>query len=436
MPLITADLRLRERPRSVGVIRNQSDKVLQRPAIVLGASAQVLAGDLAPGDHGQRRHAPRTEPVRDHPDVRADRGPVFYDANATFDSEAQRKIVRRAIIDQLTYDPMTGMSNAVLGRHRDAPRLGRQTPSCRWRSRARRPTASATSSTRSRSALTISGKTVFRADLMRTSVVEVDATFFSRDPWVDQLRPGQRPDRPTGPSRSTARFTAEKVVVGMNFGGDLGLPGLDPVAARAGAAVPGRRAARQPGEFDGLPEVELRDRHDRRVRALPAPGSQGQVYSAEATRRAGSTRRPARSRCASRTSGPTGSASSSASSSRATSSDRHRRRRTGLVKRYDRTLAVGGPRPRRRPRARSSASSARTAPARRPRCASSRRSSSPTPATPRSPACRVRRNPNDVRRVLGFMPDMFGVYDDMKVWEYLDFFARCYGIPADRSAGG
>ncbi len=44
----------------------------------------------------------------------------------------------------------------------------------------------------------------------------------------------------------------------------------------------------------------------------------------------------------------------------------------------------------------------------------------------------VRRNPQDARRVLGFMPDVFGVYDDMKVWEYLDFFARCYSIPADR----
>jgi len=41
----------------------------------------------------------------------------------------------------------------------------------------------------------------------------------------------------------------------------------------------------------------------------------------------------------------------------------------------------------------------------------------------------VTRNPDEVRRVLGFMPDVFGVYDDMKVWEYLDFFARCYGIP-------
>ncbi len=33
-----------------------------------------------------------------------------------------------------------------------------------------------------------------------------------------------------------------------------------------------------------------------------------------------------------------------------------------------------------------------------------------------------------VRRAIGYMPDYFGVYDDMKVWEYLDFFAACYGI--------
>ena len=46
----------------------------------------------------------------------------------------------------------------------------------------------------------------------------------------------------------------------------------------------------------------------------------------------------------------------------------------------------------------------------------------------------VTRNPDEVRRVIGFMPDVFGVYDDMKVWEYLDFFARCYGIaPATRA---
>ncbi len=44
----------------------------------------------------------------------------------------------------------------------------------------------------------------------------------------------------------------------------------------------------------------------------------------------------------------------------------------------------------------------------------------------------VTRNPDAVRRVIGFMPDSFGVYDDMKVWEYLDFFARCFGIAPER----
>lgn len=44
----------------------------------------------------------------------------------------------------------------------------------------------------------------------------------------------------------------------------------------------------------------------------------------------------------------------------------------------------------------------------------------------------VRREPDRVRRVIGYMPDAFGVYDDMRVWEYLDFFARCYAIPGLR----
>jgi ABC-2 type transport system ATP-binding protein len=36
--------------------------------------------------------------------------------------------------------------------------------------------------------------------------------------------------------------------------------------------------------------------------------------------------------------------------------------------------------------------------------------------------------PRDIRRVVGYMPDFFGVYDDMKVIEYLDFFAAAYRI--------
>ncbi len=43
----------------------------------------------------------------------------------------------------------------------------------------------------------------------------------------------------------------------------------------------------------------------------------------------------------------------------------------------------------------------------------------------------VLKERRDVRRAIGYMPDFFGVYGDMKVWEYLDFFAACYEIPAD-----
>jgi ABC-2 type transport system ATP-binding protein len=36
--------------------------------------------------------------------------------------------------------------------------------------------------------------------------------------------------------------------------------------------------------------------------------------------------------------------------------------------------------------------------------------------------------PKEIRRMIGYMPDFFGVYDDMKVIEYLDFFAAAYRI--------
>ena len=46
----------------------------------------------------------------------------------------------------------------------------------------------------------------------------------------------------------------------------------------------------------------------------------------------------------------------------------------------------------------------------------------------------IYKNPKEIRRSIGYMPDFFGVYDDMKVIEYLEFFAACYRIkgPARR----
>lgn len=40
----------------------------------------------------------------------------------------------------------------------------------------------------------------------------------------------------------------------------------------------------------------------------------------------------------------------------------------------------------------------------------------------------VTKDPMKVRQSVGYMPDNFGVYDGMKVWEFLDFFAVAYRI--------
>jgi len=44
----------------------------------------------------------------------------------------------------------------------------------------------------------------------------------------------------------------------------------------------------------------------------------------------------------------------------------------------------------------------------------------------------VRSGGADLRHRIGYMPDFYGVYEDLVVWEYLDFFARCYGMPEKR----
>jgi ABC-2 type transport system ATP-binding protein len=41
----------------------------------------------------------------------------------------------------------------------------------------------------------------------------------------------------------------------------------------------------------------------------------------------------------------------------------------------------------------------------------------------------IARNGEFVRRNIGYMPDVFGVYEDLTVTEYLEFFASAYGLP-------
>lgn len=47
----------------------------------------------------------------------------------------------------------------------------------------------------------------------------------------------------------------------------------------------------------------------------------------------------------------------------------------------------------------------------------------------------VAKEPREVRRLIGYMPDFFGVYDGLKATEYLEFYAAAYRIPVNQRQG-
>lgn len=40
----------------------------------------------------------------------------------------------------------------------------------------------------------------------------------------------------------------------------------------------------------------------------------------------------------------------------------------------------------------------------------------------------VSTNSRKIKQMIGYMPDEFGVYPELRTWEYLDFFSACYGL--------
>ena len=45
------------------------------------------------------------------------------------------------------------------------------------------------------------------------------------------------------------------------------------------------------------------------------------------------------------------------------------------------------------------------------------------------------KEPRRMRDMIGYVPDTFGVYDNLKVSEYMDFFASCYGLEGLKARG-
>jgi hypothetical protein len=254
-PNVTADLRL-ENNRIVGTVTNRSDRTLVSPALVFGASSTNLK-DLAPGATAEVSLTLTNNPLNQA--SLSDRvvGQIEWDFNGAISNEAeQRKLVRRSILDQLTYDPMTGFQSSfasdspVLLAWGDDPVVPMEIEGVRVRRVAnilyQVPVA-----------LTVGGEVTFRSDLLRTSVVEVNANFFSKDPWTISFGTGnvRLAFRPL-PFDGT--FTPKQVVVAMTFGGDIAIPSGNPKAlvekARCDPADEDCVAAQ-----DGLPDIEVLD---------------------------------------------------------------------------------------------------------------------------------------------------------------------------------
>jgi hypothetical protein len=184
--------------------------------------------------------------------------------------EVARAYVRHSMVDQLSYDPNMGTTNILSA---DGPVV------LAWSSNILLPVEIAGQKPQHLAnvlyylpaRLAISGKTTFRADLLRSTVVESDAVVFNRD--VASLNFGRGSVtvayRPVG---FEGRITPSQLTIGMNFG-EKGLSvspePVKPLASIPPACEPSATDPCKPAEFDNLADIELFDIEQGAWKRLP-----------------------------------------------------------------------------------------------------------------------------------------------------------------------
>jgi hypothetical protein len=252
-PIVDATLALRD-GRITGTLTNRSQQALEEPALVLGGSATKLP-DIAPGATVDVSFTP--SPINNNGISLSERvvGPMSFDGSSLNESQ-QRDLVRRSIIDQLSFDPVSGSQLSLAGDSVQLLAWG-TTPVLPAEIEGQHVHQVANVLYQVPLAMTVGGHATFAGDLLRSSVIEADAQFFTRDPWSIQLG--------TGTARIAWRpmpfdgsLTPDKVVIGMGFGGDTGMPGGNTVpaveATRCDPAKPGCVVPQ-----DGIPDIEVLD---------------------------------------------------------------------------------------------------------------------------------------------------------------------------------
>ena len=252
-PAVVASLRL-EDGRITGTVTNKSSRTLESPALVLGGST-VRMEDVAPGATAEVAF---TLSVNANNGIQLSErviGPVEFDGSS-LNEEEQRRLVRRSMVDQLSFDPMTGAQFSLPGDTVQLLAWGTD-PVLDAEIEGQQVRQVANVLYQVPLPFAITGRTTFAGDLLRTSVVDSNANFFTKDPWSIQLG--------TGDARIAWRplpfdgvFTAEKVVVALSVNGDTMMPGGNPVAAReAPRCDPSKAECAVPQ--DGMPDIEVLD---------------------------------------------------------------------------------------------------------------------------------------------------------------------------------
>jgi hypothetical protein len=262
VPLIEADLALVD-GRLKGTIRNASEERLEKPAVVLGSTVEVLK-DLEPGGSATVDVA-LSQTIFGQGISDKVVGSVFFPDSGRQNEDVIRQYVRHSIIDQLTYDPMGGSS---INLPSDGPVV------LAWGTRdildveisGQEPRRTGNVLYYLPTGLSVSGEVAFGQDLLRSSIVETDAAFFSKDPYSMNFGRGSATlaYRPI-PFEGTFRPTT--VILNLGFGGEIGAGGpapkpvepLESAPPSCDPALENECPELQPEDITGLPEIELFD---------------------------------------------------------------------------------------------------------------------------------------------------------------------------------
>ena len=254
-PVITTDLKL-VGGKLTGTVKNTGDTPLLDPVLVLG-QATVNLTSLAAGATANVSLSVSTTSINYNSMSDQIVGQINYNGNGSgIDESEQRKIVRRSIIDQLSFDPQTGISRSlsvdtalIIGWGED--------PVVPLEVEGQNVRRVANVMYEIPVGFGISGDVTFGSSLLTSSLVEQSTNMFTKDPWTFNFGPGtvRMSYRPIA---FAGTLTPTRVSFALVQGGDFTLPaGQGTSLVETIRCDPAKPDCTVPA--DGLPDLEFLD---------------------------------------------------------------------------------------------------------------------------------------------------------------------------------